>query len=308
VTGDDPRQSINRVPVGMARDARGQIYVLHDVVPRVFDSTGRFVRDIGRRGSGPGEVQAVSAVAPAGGDTVAFWDATLRRLSYFDGNGRFLKETRLFAGPALWFAFVPGERIVARGRLAPDHPRARAHVLSRSGKVLLSFADDRSTIEETLAITIGAGHVFVVDAFARVFQEYDFAGNLKDRFAIKSDWFDAADHAEPVRPGGPPPRMVTQRIDVDAAGRLWVFTLVPRPDWERGLRRAPSGRGYIEDVARARQTRIEVLDPTRHRVLATITVPHIQLIPLGNGYLGAYGESADADPELTVLRYSFSER
>ncbi len=70
--------------------ATGRIYVLdrqaQDV--RVFDSEGRYVRTIGRKGGGPGEFQGANGLAidPTG----ALWvvDPRSRRYSVFDSTGR----------------------------------------------------------------------------------------------------------------------------------------------------------------------------------------------------------------------------
>jgi hypothetical protein len=74
----------------LAVDASGHIYVLdrqaQDV--RVFDSTGRYLRTIGRKGGGPGEFQEANGLAidPAG----QLWviDPWARRYSVFDSAGR----------------------------------------------------------------------------------------------------------------------------------------------------------------------------------------------------------------------------
>ena len=49
-----------------------------------FDSTGRQTRVAGRKGGGPGEFQWPTAVFVLPRDSVAVWDAGLRRLTYYD--------------------------------------------------------------------------------------------------------------------------------------------------------------------------------------------------------------------------------
>jgi len=63
----------------------------------VFDSSGRFVRKIGKYGPGPGSYQALKSVAVARDGTI--WVADLLgRLSFFDPQGRLL-GTKLLQSP-----------------------------------------------------------------------------------------------------------------------------------------------------------------------------------------------------------------
>lgn len=65
--------------------------IVSDQAGRVaqFDSTGRWIRNFGRSGSGPGEFRQPVFVEIVG-DTVAVWDARLARLSLFMTHGEFL--------------------------------------------------------------------------------------------------------------------------------------------------------------------------------------------------------------------------
>jgi hypothetical protein len=72
---------------------------------RVFDSTGQWVRDLGRRGSGPGEFEGLGWVHLGPGDTIVTFEPMNRRVSVFDSEGPF---QRLFS------LRPPG------GRQAPD--------------------------------------------------------------------------------------------------------------------------------------------------------------------------------------------
>src|SRR3990172_1138548 len=60
-----------------------------------FDSAGRYRTRVGRRGSGPGEFQMLSALRRWLGDTVLAFDTRLRRLSVFDAQGRHVRDVSL---------------------------------------------------------------------------------------------------------------------------------------------------------------------------------------------------------------------
>jgi hypothetical protein len=59
-----------------------------------FDPTGKHVATIGRQGRGPGEFDAISAMAVSG-DTVFAWDEIIFRISAFDPDGTLLMAGRV---------------------------------------------------------------------------------------------------------------------------------------------------------------------------------------------------------------------
>lgn len=73
-----------------------EVFVLPAATPeiRVFGDDGRHRRTIGRRGSGPGEFDAVTAIGLAG-DTLWTLDANLRRVTRFRADGEMLTTDRL---------------------------------------------------------------------------------------------------------------------------------------------------------------------------------------------------------------------
>ena len=87
--GDSTLQFFRLGAIAVADD--GVIYAADagHLEVRVFDREGRFVRRIGRRGSGPGEFEGLGAIY-AFGDTVAITDYRLTRLTLFDESGAVL--------------------------------------------------------------------------------------------------------------------------------------------------------------------------------------------------------------------------
>lgn len=88
---DDPEQALTRVRhVLFGPDGEIVIPQPQDHTVRVFDSTGRPLTDVGRRGQGPGEFGRVST-AGFTGDTLWVGDDALGRLTFFDLDGRLLR-------------------------------------------------------------------------------------------------------------------------------------------------------------------------------------------------------------------------
>jgi len=76
----------------IAANSGGAIYVTDNQVPviRQYDSTGAYVRDIGREGEGPGEYRGVLGLHVIKGERLMVWDPRLSRVTVFDSSGSFL--------------------------------------------------------------------------------------------------------------------------------------------------------------------------------------------------------------------------
>jgi len=81
-------------PGWYAVDSHEEMYIAErqDMEIKVFDSEGRFLRAIGRKGRGPGEFQNIGRLAllPGGGLLVSDWSEN--RISLFDKEGRFVNS------------------------------------------------------------------------------------------------------------------------------------------------------------------------------------------------------------------------
>lgn len=81
-------------PVDMDVDDKGNIYVLDRKAfhIKVFDKDGQFVRTIGKKGQGPGEVQRPRDIDITPQEELLINDMSARRLLFFSLEGDFLKE------------------------------------------------------------------------------------------------------------------------------------------------------------------------------------------------------------------------
>jgi hypothetical protein len=61
----------------------------------VFDSAGRFVRALGRRGDGPGEFRSVGSLTARPGDSLVTFDPSMRRLSIWHADSGFVRGIQL---------------------------------------------------------------------------------------------------------------------------------------------------------------------------------------------------------------------
>jgi len=78
--------------VQVAVSPRGSVHVVEPTRIVVFDSAGAFVRQIGKRGRGPGEFNGLTRIGWLG-DTLWAADRALRRFSKYDPHTGELTET-----------------------------------------------------------------------------------------------------------------------------------------------------------------------------------------------------------------------
>jgi hypothetical protein len=122
-------------------DSRGRIYVADYGQSRVtvFDRSGRFVRQLGRRGSGPGEFRHPMQLAVGYGDTLYVYDVGLRRLSKFAPSGHFIEQYALGQLPAANdIEFLPNGDVIIAGFAAQSD--ATLHLFDKEFRPRQSFA------------------------------------------------------------------------------------------------------------------------------------------------------------------------
>jgi hypothetical protein len=75
-------------------DEMDNIYIsdYQDGTIKVFDPDGNYIRSIGRKGEGPGEFQALSAMAFLPDGSLLAFDIRVRRTSLFDSKGEFVSS------------------------------------------------------------------------------------------------------------------------------------------------------------------------------------------------------------------------
>lgn len=113
----------------VTEDEEGFVYVLDsgDCRVRVYDKAGRFVRGMGRRGSGPGEFRVPVSLGVTG-DTLWVSDVSLARLTLFSREGLLVST---ISPPVVRISVLPGVEVrLLPGRLRRDGLIASASSIS----------------------------------------------------------------------------------------------------------------------------------------------------------------------------------
>lgn len=199
----------------------GGVYVLDDLVKSIrrYDSAGRYVRQVGRRGRGPGEHENVAGMH-AVGDALLFWDRHNQHVSVYDSAGTLAHRWQpafpdaptgeLYAGTG---GRVYLRHHIARPPAGDDHARTRTGYVSydvRGGagpdtvpRVLVP--DDQPMLRAEGA-TVPIGDAERADEEARI------EAGMR---ALDAGWRWSGDRIPDHKP-----HFRTVRFDAD--GRLWV--------------------------------------------------------------------------------------
>lgn len=294
-------------PWDIAVDEEGFLYVLdiQDACVKVFDGEGAYVRTIGRRGQGPGEIGAAfSIIIPTKAKTLIVNDVRGRRLAFFSLDGVFEKNLPLRGladGPVVdsHFDIYIDTTDIQKGReslkkMNPDLTTVLAEVFDRPEDVSHNpfKARTRWILDPEDRLILGTAVSYVFDVFGS-------DGRLSRK--IKRDYaplkVTKADIDEFLARGGPPGFKPTydysshhacyRSFFVDDQGRLFVQT------WERNAANTED----IHDVFDAEGRYLGRVAMPRHEDLIN---PTTRIVKKGK----LYAIEPDADGGSVVKRYS----
>jgi hypothetical protein len=165
--------------ISVEEDAAGNFYALNQGDKRIlaFDSTGRFLRAIGRRGKGPGEMLAPLAIAPWGADGLFVLDPVNARLN------RFRRSDGAFLGAAP----AGGEGIsLRRMRMTPD---GRVFVEAHRPTVLTGARTSQPFVALMDTLTGNLTRVLELDPVSRLQVKQESGVRVMDRpFSPRPVW------------------------------------------------------------------------------------------------------------------------
>ncbi len=274
--------SIAGLPTSVTRDSRGRFYLVQgerSELPLVFSPTGAFLRSLGRLGSGPGEFRWPRVVLIGRHDSALVLDEELGVLTVFDSAYRPQRTARFPFRP--WTAaLLDPEHVVVNARIG-DAARIGLplHVFRTDGTHLRSFGSDRPVeLPGQLFMNLrwlwpaSDGSVWSLRESHRYsIERWDPQGRKVIELDRDAEWFRPyADRWLPTPTVAPAP--YTSGMWQDAEGLLWVLTIVPDPQWARGLGDGLAAEGQtayaVTDIHRVYDTIVEVIDPTLGRVVA----------------------------------------
>lgn len=135
---------------------------------------------------------------------------------------------------------------------------------------------------------------------------FDAAGTLLRRATYRPPWFPQQTARQRL---GDPPVAERPPFWIGDDRELWIASLVPDKDWEKGIIRIddPShGKGAptVGDVAKLFDTMVEVFDLRERRVLFRTRLDEAVVHALPGGVFAVYREDSNGTPETTIERWT----
>ncbi len=298
--GDDAGEGVLRgLPRMVVRDQFGRVFIAdqNGGAPQVFDSTGKFLRMLGRVGSGPGEFRQPSGLIPFPDGRLAVFDIRLARLNVFDKSLSLLtsRPTKLRTIDAVkWRGdtlLVPSVLNTPASSGYPYH----FTTLEVEGP-LFSFAVEplktvpRGEAERGKAAVVGEHYCVSRERRLAVFCSNSITGRPVE-FKYSPSWF--KDDASLLVEDGQAPTATFKSMIPLSATQLLITVLVPDPKYKQGIQHIIGVDGptwEIVDMNSYYDTVLLVLDIAQQRLTAISRSPEALLYPAGPNHLVSVNE------------------
>jgi hypothetical protein len=295
----------------VVRDSKGQIYVANEGQSdmEVYDSTGVYLKSIGRRGQGPGEYGVISSLSVLPGDTLLVGDRVNRRLTLVSPAGRAVRTTP-FQFSTRRLIPRPGNGYLANATInTPDQIGLPLHMIDSEGVITKSFGVDTAIYRPDLAImhsrpiAFFGATLWTSYASQYVLEAFDTSGRRVTVIERKADWFKPWIRNQVPSPAVPPNPAVHE---LHADGRhLWVLLNRPGNRWRDAVVPVPGAaptRYSIDRVDLYYNTTIEVFEPRSRQLLASRSLPQLVLGFADSTHVVIYREGDDGTPYFDLRR------
>jgi hypothetical protein len=255
------------------RDRRGRFVANSRAMDRVlvFDTLGRLIRQIGRRGNGPGEFQRVVSPTPGPGDSLFAHDFALRTVTVIGPDLRVARTAPQHHAPSLFSSdgsYVVAEQIRTAAQIG--YPM---HFVDRNGRLVRSFGTDtpqyRPDIRRITDRVVGAGAKGTIWAAAPgryVLEQWNpSTGRKLQQVRVRSGWFRESVRAEGA---GERPAPLIERVWQDSMGLVWVLIRDADLRWQADTSPAVHRPVDWEKLNRTYDWVVEVVNPASGAVVA----------------------------------------
>lgn len=305
-------------PQSMWQDTRGRYIVMQPnrpEQPQVFDSTGRFLRVLGRAGEGPGEFRNAAIVFGGPRDSINVVDWATLRISVLDANLEFVRSMPTMTSPLNGVSLSGGQFVLSGILNDRAHIGLPFHLFDRQGTRIGTWGDRTKPY-------LPSNQIRFVYRLAAARRRGFWAVPLLGQYQIEH-WQSADSAVALVRPDASwyvsvpenlrqfdvnaksPPVSFVYGIWEDSAGLVWVFTRI-------GDLRGPGARDTLSNLERSYSapkdadleydTMVEVIDPVAGSVVVSQRFDDLFYLALGNGKVVHVDERPDGGVEIQVLR------
>jgi hypothetical protein len=278
-------------------------------LPRLYTREGKLLRVLGREGRGPGEFVNAVGIGFGGGDTLHVFDLSTGRRSLFTQDGAFVRSMSYTIPSILVALESSGNTIVTSSN------GDRFTVVNAIGNTVNTFGQQpRPTVGTRTPSTIisssrpnqfwsAVSHTFVME-------RWSVEGQRLTVFARQGPWLKVGVRDSDGTYGQEPTPTVAD-VREDADGRLWLLANLPHANWRRGLGNVNTARGFAHfpdrDFGRLYESRIEVIDPERGRLLQSVVLPGYARFFLSDRHVASLRFDEDGDAVVDVYVVAFTQ-
>lgn len=304
-------------PQSIWRDGSGRLFLMQPnrpEPPMVFDSAGRFLRVLGRRGAGPGEFQNAALVFGDRHDSTFVADWGTSRVTVFDAA---LRPVRAFSFPSVArAAVVLGDGTLLANAVTADPASVGLafQFLDRTGRRITASGNaDLAYVPSTQnrfvyrlgAASVGRrGSFWAVPLFGQHRIEHWVRPDSVELFLRgATPWFVAAPgNAAAFDPNGG----VSWLMGVweSPSGLVWTLARVPdlRGPSSREPVRTPEGVFAVpRDMDREFDTVVEVLDPRTGGLVTSQRFDELFALSAGQGRVAHIKESPSGELVIRIV-------
>ena len=206
-----------------------------------FASDGSYIRQIGRRGSGPGEYRNPVSIALGQDDSLFVFNSWPPRVSVFSSEGMFVRSSSIPLRVELALPMASGEILVMGKRTSPELLGLPLHLLTSTGESVHSFGDENpindprdGSLYRRHISHAPDGTVWVSPEYRYRVERWDIEGNLIESIIREAEWFPPRTPTveEPLIRERPAPRMLDPGPPhffgafQDSDGMLWLNSVV----------------------------------------------------------------------------------
>jgi hypothetical protein len=278
----DPELLGHRTQV--ARDSRGFYFASNNDADKiiVYDSSGRFLRTIGRAGRGPGEFNSVHNLAAGPGDTLYVFEPGGIGMTVISPEFEFVRRVKPSASlMAIEAVALDSGRFAVSGPTMNPASGFPMHVLTADGAFTSSFGADAPMAyrEERggdflrwMVPGSQPGTVWAMSSTPYQLELWHVAGQRLSTQVGRMPWAPVVDTTPPPMYSEAPPRAYIITIGPDSTGLVYVYTAVADASWRPDPTiTGPMTMALYNSGERSRfyDTVIDVIDPSTGRLVAT---------------------------------------
>lgn len=319
---NDGLGALASVPSDIEIDSQGRIWLIPDQgVPLLYGQDGRLIGPVGREGSGPGEYVAPREVFRIA-DSIAIFDRGVARVTVMGPDLKALRFVTMGVSVRNYLPVIWPSLVIAAGNVpTPGAAGWPLHLITLEGSdasSVKSFGPDdgelrfaRAAMHSHLLSPSDSGQFWSADRYQYRLTLWREPGAKASTFLRRPTWFSkATEYPGFGTPTVPPPPSIAA-IREDSTGLLWVFTRLAAQGWQEAW---PPWQPGTEipvrnvDLHRMFRTAVEVIDPSRARVVARGFLPYWIVAALPDRRAASYAADQHGNPVVSIVRLSLANR